>query len=244
MKKQTYKIYTLGCKVNQYDSSVLDMYLAGLGLEKADKDANLVVLNTCAVTKTAISKAKRQLNVIRRQHQKAKIVLMGCWVKVYPEEVSAFEVDLIWLVGDLENLTKQIASLLNISPKLTKIEFLEQEKIRYFLKIQDGCEQFCSYCIIPYARGKLNSRLTEEILVEAKNASKRYSEIVLTGIHLGLYGKEKNTKAKTNLAGLIKSILKKTKVRRIRLSSIGITEVTDELIELIKSEGDWVDPKF
>ena len=139
MKKLSYQIYTLGCKVNQYDSSVLDMYLSGLELIKVKKDADLVVLNTCAVTKTAISKAKRQLNIIRREHPRAKIVLMGCWVKVYEQDLNDFQVDLIWPVGDLENLSKQIANLLSISPKTVKVGALNQDKVRYFLKIQDGC---------------------------------------------------------------------------------------------------------
>lgn len=234
MNNISYKIYTLGCKVNQYDSSSLSTKLEGFGFEQKEQNADLVIVNTCAVTKTAISKAKRALNQARKENPKAKIILMGCWPKTYKEEMKDFEFDLLWPVGKTNKLVEKIKKMFNdnIERSESYNELLAKtDKSRYFIKVQDGCEQFCTYCVIPYARGKIKSRNPEEVIGEIKNAIKKgFQEIVLSGIHLGLYGTDTNT----SLFELLSNLIKFGGKFRLRLSSIEIGEVSDEIIELMQ----------
>jgi len=241
-----FKIYTLGCKVNQYDSGGLSRKMLAAGFKVSKKDADVVIINTCCVTKTAISKCKRMVNKARKENPVAKIVVMGCWPAVYRDEVEKLNVGLIWGVGELAKLIKRIKILcdnrgiaaqrkrnLQIPPSLLAMT----DRSRYFIKIQDGCEQFCSYCIIPYSRGKLKSRSIKEVVDEVRQAVKAgYREVVLCGIHLGLYGyksKSQIPNPKNSLAELLKRLIKIKDLGRIRLSSIEVTEVSDELIKLI-----------
>jgi len=236
MQKNTYKIYTLGCKVNQYDSGSVGKVLRKEGFFQVENKADFAIVNTCAVTKTAISKAKSMLNKARKENPFAKIILMGCWPKTHEAEVKKFDVDLIWHVGDVEGLMRRILKLFKIR-KVNKTQILKNKntKARYFLKVQDGCEQFCSYCVIPYARGPIKSRLSKDVVKEAmavcENGTK---EIVLSGIHLGLYGSD--FKNKINLVYLVEKLLKIKDIGRLRLSSIEINEVSDELLGLLKNE--------
>lgn len=228
---KTYKIYTLGCKVNQYDSGKLAGELARAGLSLADKNANLAVINSCAVTKTAMIKSRRMISKAKKENPEAKVILAGCWPRASGDEVKKVGADLILRDGNIKNLVKQIFKQFNNFSIIKTSEchnLAITDKGRYFIKIQDGCEQYCSYCIIPYARGKLTSRPAEEIIAEIKQAIKAgYGEIVLSGIHLGLYGNDNN-----NLTGLLKKLVSLDGLGRIRLSSIEITEVSDELINL------------
>lgn len=242
MKKFTIK--TLGCKVNQYDSLTLKRGLEKLGFVYTQEDGEeneLVIVNSCAVTKTSIKKGKRMLSLARRDNPNAKVVLLGCWVKTYPEQMEEIGADLVWEVGKLNELVLGIGELFAKCDicgkdilKDLKIDPPKQgEKARYFLKIQDGCEQFCSYCIIPFSRGKLYSRSEEEVLTELKNViAAGYEEIVLCGIHLGLYGKEKDSKT-CNLNELINKMIQVPGLGRIRLSSIEVNDVDDGLLKLM-----------
>jgi len=247
MGKTTYKIYSLGCKVNQYDSSRLRAFLDSANFKLVEKSADLAVINTCAVTKSATTKSARMISRARKENKKAKTVLMGCWPKAYREEIvkEKLGIDLVWEVGDLKNLLIEIKKLFKKQNKTSSLKTINlgtiQSRSRYFLKIQDGCEQFCSYCIIPRTRGKLSSRLTRDIVREAGEAVKKgYEEIVLSGIHLGLFGinnKDKKKEEKgANLVSLLKKLVKVKELKKIRLSSIEITEVTDELINFIAEE--------
>ncbi len=268
MNKPTYKIHSLGCKVNQYDSKKLEEKLIQVGFCLKDKNTDLIIVNTCSVTKTAITKSRQALNRLKRENPKAKVVLMGCFPKVYEKEIDIKKlgIDILWKVGDTEDLISEINKLKIVSKfkiqnskfqvnSCTKHNFNKNDlkiRSRYFLKVQDGCEQFCAYCIIPYARGKLTSRLSKDIIKEAKEkVNIGYREIVLSGIHLGLYGinnVDKNKEEDINLVGLLKKLVKiKIKlgttnadhanevleIEKIRLSSIEITEVTDELIDFM-----------
>lgn len=232
-KKLSYKIYTLGCKVNQYDSGIIANILSELDFIEIKNKASLVIINTCAVTKTAISKAKRIVKSARRDNPKAKIFLCGCWPKVYQDEIDASNFDFVCGVGDYKKIKNKLKTLFQIKDiKKTKRHFIKTNKARYTIKIQDGCEQFCSYCIIPYTRGKLKSRPQAEILKEIQEVIKSgFQEIVLSGIHLGLYGVD--ISGKQELVNLIQEILSIKGEFRIRLSSIEVTEVSDELISLI-----------
>ncbi len=221
------KIYTLGCKVNQYDSRNLSELLGKSGVEIVDRNAQLAIINTCAVTKTAVSKSKRTINKAKKENPKAKIILTGCLPEIYKEDFSKLGVDFV----------SKISSIV----KIVKSNFLEEQhdflcdkkvkgRIRYNIKIQDGCEQFCSYCIIPFARGKLKSRSEVEVIKEAKRVvSEGYKEVVLCGIHLGLFGYRENY----NLLSLLKKIVKINNLERIRLSSIEVREVSSALIDFV-----------
>jgi len=238
MKIKTYKIYTLGCKVNQYDSGKLAAALERAGLTVARRDADITIINSCAVTQTAINKSVRIVKLAKKENPKAEIRVIGCWARLKGEKIK-----------------KIIEEPVQAGLAMT-------ERSRYFIKIQDGCEQYCSYCIIPYVRGKLKSRPEAEVIEEVKQAvAAGFGEIVLSGIHLGLYGHsvmpdsirhperlatKKNLDSppacasaegrgndKTSLVILLKKLIKIKNLGRIRLSSIEITEVTDKLVNLL-----------
>jgi threonylcarbamoyladenosine tRNA methylthiotransferase MtaB len=248
MKNSTFKIYTLGCKVNQYDSNHLASELEGAGFCSVEKNAQLAIINTCSVTTTAIGKDKRMINKAKAENPKAKIAVIGCWPAVYNLSAEAINADLIVVNRDWNNIINklkaqssnlkcaiQISTANNLS-LTTRRNASVVGRSRYFIKIQDGCEQYCTYCVIPFARGKLQSRPSEEIINEVETVIKDgYEEIVLCGIHLGLYGKEnenKDTKIH-NLYALLKKLIKIENLGRIRLSSIELNEVDDKIIELI-----------
>ncbi len=243
MAKLTYKIYTLGCKVNQYDSIKLGERMELAGMAESGGQADLAVINTCAVTKTAIRKCKRMLNKARQESPGAKLVLMGCWPKAYREEAENMGADIVWGVGDQDEMVRRIPAILGNKNVRTNAEcgLLNAEtdirKSRYFIKIQDGCEQFCSYCIIPHTRGKMRSRPENEVIAEIEQAVRSgYKEIVLSGIHLGLYGKEgRNSKdeVRSSLNEILLRIIGINGLGRVRLSSIEVNEVGDDLIALI-----------
>ncbi len=232
-----YTIYTLGCKVNQYDSGIIENLLISNGFRAVAREADVVLVNTCSVTKLAITKNQRAINKLKRENPQAKIIAFGCWPKAY--ELDKIKgVDMVIYGANIEDLIVKLNILgINIDYNVDDDDLLSNlDKSRYFLKIQDGCEQFCSYCVIPYSRGKMISRKDVDIIREAKKAvSSKHSEIVLSGVHIGLYGKEKDTEAKKDLVGLIGELIKIKDLKKIRISSIEINEVNDELIALFRS---------
>ncbi|MDD4412501.1 MAG: tRNA (N(6)-L-threonylcarbamoyladenosine(37)-C(2))-methylthiotransferase MtaB [Patescibacteria group bacterium] len=229
---KTFKIYTLGCKVNQYDSERLKIYLKEFGLSPINVGADLAIINTCSVTKATGHKNSRMLALAKKDNPKAKLILVGCWARIYGNDLRNFGVDLVLTDKNPEILAQAIAEYFSLK-KISLIkhtELVASNRSRYTIKVQDGCEQFCSYCIIPYSRGKLWSRPLNEVLGETQKAvDKKYPEIILTGIHLGLY---KDEETNTNLSGLLKKMLALGGNIPYRLSSIEITEVSDELIDL------------
>jgi len=241
MTKYSFKIYTLGCKVNQYDSSDLCGKLISAGFAVVYRNANIAIINTCCVTKTAIHKCKRMINKARKENPKAKIVVIGCWPMAYRDEVEKLGVDLVWGVGELDKLIKKMSNVkcqMSNQCQMSNVK-LSSNRSRYFIKIQDGCEQFCSYCIIPYTRGKLRNRPMNEVIREVEQAVKAgYREVVLCGIHLGLYGVEGGRgrrRGERGLVNLLKRLIKIKNLGRVRLSSIEVTEVSDELVKLMAS---------
>lgn len=252
----SFLIYTLGCKVNHYDSASLRSRLLNMGFaepvsgQKKEKNENLdlLIVNTCTVTKKAITKDKHLIAELSRLFPTAKIIVMGCWpetdeqVKDYFSEKDTFNNrDLyFWGVGDLDALALKIEKLFfaNNLKKLennSSINLASTDRSRYFLKVADGCNQFCSYCIIPFARGRLKSRDSKELCLEIERAiCLGFKEFVLTGIHLGRYGEDNDKEL--NLVELLKKFLQIKGVGRLRLSSIEINEVTLELIELMSIE--------
>lgn len=248
---KTYKIYTLGCKVNQYDSSKVAVGLQQLGMVEVDEGADLAVVNTCTVTHSAITKDKKMLEEARRQNPQAKFAVVGCMPVNYREETEKLGVDYIFGAAELDKFVAEIKSEIpacnaerstagrekdsgvSCEPHLPEFK---TGKSRYFLKIQDGCRQFCSYCIIAHNRGKLASRDKSEVINEVRQVTEQgVAEVVLCGIHLGLYGVDKPGD-KYHLIDLLKELFRIETLKKIRLSSIEITEVNDELIELLKTD--------
>jgi len=237
MSSPKFVIFALGCKVNQYDAAVLKRSLLAQGLKLSEKEPDLVIINTCSVTKTAISKDKQMVKKMRIKFPQAKLVVMGCWPQTDDQANLANPDILFWGVGDDEGLIKKIVALFPdwnnkvIKKKTDEDILVPSGKSRYFLKVGDGCNQFCSYCLIPYARGPIVSRPLEELVQEASAATTAgYGEIILSGIHLGRYGQDLKGQS---LIKLLKKLLAIPGLGRLRLSSIEINEVDDELIKLM-----------
>jgi threonylcarbamoyladenosine tRNA methylthiotransferase MtaB len=232
---KSFYIKTLGCKVNQYDSFKLKNLLLIQDFKYSLKNPDYIIINTCAVTKTAIKKDWQAWQGLKNKFPKAKVIIMGCWPQIYKSEKFK-KADMVFKVSQEEEVFKKIltdSNIKTIKQKAKKINYGKQ-KSRYFLKIADGCDQFCSYCIIPFSRGRISSRSMQEIIEEAKVVENEgYYEIVLTAIHLGAYGKDKKQK-NINLNTLVKKLLKETKNIRFRLSSIEVNEINNELIKIIK----------
>lgn len=261
MKKNiNFKIYTLGCKINKYDSADLKNFLIKKGLKSKNTNLDLIIINSCSVTKIAISKTQRLISSLKKKWPQTKIVLFGCWPRVYPD-LKESRADLIYF-GRNDNWEKLFSEIKkNIFPKplnhksdktnKTVCQELEKnslkiidERSRYFIKVQDGCNQFCSYCIIPFSRGSLNSRRPTDILEEIQKAVQAaYQEVVLSGIHLGRYGFDFKDK-KIDLFYLLKKILEIDGPFRLRLSSIEINELSDDILHLISKSQGRICPHF
>ncbi|MEW6067464.1 MAG: tRNA (N(6)-L-threonylcarbamoyladenosine(37)-C(2))-methylthiotransferase MtaB [Nitrospirota bacterium] len=223
-------ILTLGCKVNQSESSIIEGSLINIGysIVGLDDHPDFCIVNTCTVTAKSDYQSRQ---LIRRAIKSgAKVIVTGCYAHLRPEEIIK--------IGD--NI-----SIVNNNKKLSIIDMLASKTISYtlnyssrsrpYLKVQDGCNFTCAYCTVPLARGKPISINIHDVIRQAIDLeASGYNEIVLTGIHLGLYGYE--LIPKVNLSDLIKSILSKTKIKRIRLSSLELNEVDEEIIELLQEE--------
>lgn len=243
MKKVEF--YTLGCKVNQYESEALEEIFIknGYKLTKEDEIADVYVINTCTVTNLSTRKSRQMIRRKKKENPKAIIAVLGCYAQVFHEDLEALdEVDVIIGTEDKNRIVELVESVngdekVNIVSKLEKDILYEplqitnyQDMTRAFIKIQDGCNMYCSYCIIPYARGPIRSRNFNEIIDEVKDLVKKgFKEIVLTGIHIASYGKDLN---KTNyLIELIEKLNEIDELERIRFSSLEPRLVTEEFLE-------------
>lgn len=245
MKKVAF--YTLGCKVNQYETeAMLEMFKKDGYVQVESEDyADVYVINTCTVTHMSDRKSRQYIRRMKKKNPDAIIAVVGCYSQVSPEEILEIEeVNLVMGTNERRQIVEEIKKL-DASQKASTVDdimkvraFEEIEinqtngKTRAFMKIQDGCDRFCSYCIIPYARGgKVRSRDLESIVNEAnKLADKGYKEIVLTGIHVASYGKDVKD-ANMNLLTVIKAIDKIENIERIRLSSVEPVLFTEEFVE-------------
>lgn len=235
-------IYSLGCKVNIYESEYVISLLKKNNYEIVDFTtyADIYIINTCSVTNQSDKKSRKAISLAKKNNPNAIIVVMGCYSQVKSEEIDADIVignkdksKIVQLIEEYRKNNNKIKKIYNLSK--VSFEDMEIDKFinhtRAFVKIQDGCNAFCSYCIIPYTRGKLRSKKLESVIDEvSKLVENGYHEIVLTGIHTGRYGIDINT----NLETLLEKILKIKGLYRLRLSSIEINEVTDKIISLIK----------
>lgn len=237
---KTFQIQTLGCKVNAYESEYYRQtllnagYLEGLPKENTD----IVIINTCTVTNTASYKSRQKITHAKRTNPDAFIVVVGCYVQTHHDYLKEqFDIDLLIGTKDKDHFLQLIESKQHLEtydyPKSFEVLSIKEFKHhkRAYIKIQDGCNQFCSYCIIPYARGRERSLSKAEIIQQVKSFS-NHNEITLTGIHSGRYGIDFGS----SLYELLVEIINETSINRIRLSSIEITEVTNEIIHLIKTE--------
>lgn len=245
--------YTLGCKVNQADTASMEnLFLrSGHQLVSFDGEADVYIINTCVVTNTGQRKSRQTIHRAIRKNPNALIVVTGCYPQTAAEEVKAIAgVDMI--IGNQdraqivqlveERLAHRQTDTLDAVHKLTASTAFEEmaagditDKTRAFLKIQEGCNQFCTYCIIPYARGPLRSRGLESIRTETQRLiSAGFKEIVLIGIHLGCYGKE-NPNGPT-LYDAVKTVLEVPGVQRLRLGSLESVEVEPRLLTLMQED--------
>ncbi len=223
-----FRIYTFGCKTNQYDSEYLRRVLVNSMEEASDREApDVIIVNTCSVTHIAERKARTLIRHLLRTYPNARIIVTGCYAERDPKGIE--NLGALTVVGnrDKERLYKLFSP--NSSPKVLPVE--KEKRIRAFVKIQDGCDDFCSYCIVPYVRGPVRSRNTREILDEIKAlADLGYPEIVLTGIHIGRFEDDR-----IRLPDLVRLIHRETpSIKRIRLSSLEPQEVDRGIIELFR----------
>ncbi|WP_088188535.1 tRNA (N(6)-L-threonylcarbamoyladenosine(37)-C(2))-methylthiotransferase MtaB [Desulfosporosinus sp. FKA] len=241
---------TLGCKVNQAESEALAQLFreADYDVVSASEEADVVVVNTCTVTNTGGSKSRQAIRRMIKVHPESIVVVTGCYAQTAPGDVLDIEgVDLVLGTQDRGKILEWIERVkqerrpqnavrgIEDAGEFEELPQLNEEnRTRAFLKIQEGCNQFCTYCIIPYARGPLRSRQPDKALAEAKRlVEEGYPEIVLTGIHTGFYGQDLNSG--WNLARLIRELVEIPGLRRLRLSSIEPMEYTPELIDCIAS---------
>lgn len=254
---RTAALHNLGCKVNSYETEAMQQLLeeAGYEIVPFHEKADVYIINTCSVTNIADRKSRQMLHRAKKQNPDAVVVAAGCYVQAAAEELKAdLAVDVIIgnnkkqdLVPILEEYFKDKSDsshVIEIS-ETHEYERLSIHKIadhtRAFLKIQDGCNQFCSYCIIPYTRGRVRSRRPDEVVAEVRElAAAGYQEVVLTGIHLSSYGVDfKEEEKKETLLSLIKQVHEVEGIRRIRLGSLEPRIITEEFAQALASM-----PKF
>ena len=242
-------IKTLGCKVNTYESEFVRTLLIQNGLEEVEENADYVIINSCTVTNTADNKSKQVINNIRKNNPHGIVIAMGCFCQFRNNEITDL-IDAEIIIGnnnkskildyikEYEKNHKQIV----VFDDPDKFEFEDmfikkyEHKHRAFIKIEDGCNNFCSYCIIPYVRGRVRSKDFNKCIMEINDlALSSHKEIVLTGIHTGQY----NSDGK-RLSDLIKRISEIESIKRIRLSSVEIVELDEGMMDVLKNTKSFV----
>jgi len=239
---------TLGCKVNIYESNALKEALENNGFEvkEASDDCDVFVINTCSVTNMADAKSRKMIRKCIKMNPNALICACGCYVQTNEEALSIEGVDILVGNGNKKEIVDKILEAIN-KPKKEKyvnvidvlhmhtyepLDVTSYDHTRAFVKIEDGCENFCSFCIIPFARGPVRCKNADKVIEELKNITLNgYKEVVLSGIHTGRYFDNG-----LNFSGLVERILKEVPLlKRLRVSSIEINEVDDHFIELMKN---------
>ncbi len=242
-----YKIISLGCKVNSYECASLRDAFNRQGWEECNKEeADVVVINTCSVTATADQKSRQHIRKMMKQNPHAISVVMGCYsqgnASYIVNDIQANIIigtnhrnEIVSLINEFKTNGKQI---IKVDQNTRRFQYEEMgitsfcENVRAYLKIQDGCDNFCSYCLIPLRRGKMRSRNKEDVIKEATYlVEKGYPEIVLTGIHVGGYGQDLQN---TSFSDLVEELCQIPHIQGLRISSIEESEIDDKLIQLIK----------
>ena len=239
--------FALGCKVNQYESEAIAELFAekGYKIVGIDEEADVYVINTCTVTNFGDKKSRQLIRKVKRQNESAIVAVVGCYAQTAPQELMRVEgVNLVIGTKDraqIVEMVEQYDASKGVENHVTDImkerifEPLSIQKLanrtRAYLKIQDGCSQYCSYCIIPYARGPIRSREPQEVLAEVRRlAENGFKEVVLTGIHVASYGKDRRD---TSLLEILKQVHTVEGIERIRFSSIEPNVVTEEFAQAI-----------
>lgn len=242
--------YTLGCKVNQYDTEAVLENFKAAGYEIVDfgEYADVYVVNTCTVTHLSDRKCRQMLRKTKKINPESVLVAMGCYAQIAADQIKeqVEEIDVIvgtnkrgQIVELVDQFLEERMEMLNVVDDIMAVEEFEELKIsdmgertRVYIKVQEGCNNYCSYCIIPYVRGKIRSRKEEQVIDEVKRlAGLGFKEIVLTGIHVLAYGKDLGN---TNLMQLLERVHEVEGIERIRMSSIEPVVVTEEFIQTLK----------
>lgn len=246
-------IYTLGCKVNTYESNVISDLLKDKGYKEVSnlEDADVYIINTCTVTNTADNKSLKTIRQAHRANPDALIIVCGCMSQHRSKDLVGMEGVSVVLgnknkskiaeyIEKYEKEKKQVVDIYDLTDvPFETMKLNNFDKTRAFVKIQDGCNNFCSYCIIPYTRGNVRSKKPEDVLEEIKTlVAGGHEEVVLTGIHTGHYGSEFED---YSFSDLLKDILKIKELKRLRISSIEITELDDEFLDILKNNKVLVD---
>ena len=242
-----FKVMTYGCKVNTYDSGLLQKRFQDSGFVEDSSDPDVVLMNTCAVTHEATKESLRHVRKIKRDHPKAKVVMTGCAAQVDSKLLLESEADLIVANSDKTESQNHVKSLLQgqaPAKRLIKSTIFKEEDLEpgggvetshtvSFVKIQDGCNSFCTFCVIPFARGKSRSLSIEALVGRINELSEQgVKEVVLTGVHIGDYEDPTASLKQQGLEGLVRSVLSSTDMPRIRLSSLEPIELSEELLGL------------
>ena len=241
-------VQNFGCRATQADGAALETLLSAKGLEAAAerRHADLVVLNTCTVTSAADEDVRQTVRRVHRENPRSRILVTGCYAQRAPEELAAMP-GVEWVVGNSHKAL--IAELVTAAPYhgnilvgdiLAQRDFLSApvedaagDRTRPNLKIQDGCNNRCSFCIIPFVRGPSRSAPAEQVIEQVRGLSRRYREVVLSGINLGRWGREPGSRMR--LADLIRRLLDETSIERLRLSSVEPMDFSDDLLGLMAS---------
>ena len=246
---KSFYIKTLGCKVNSYESEFIRNLLLSSGLKEVNNNADVCIVNTCTVTNTADNKSKQVINNIRKNNPNTIVVAMGCFCQFREKEITELiNADIIIgnrdkskildYIREFEKTKKQIVKFYDMN----NVSFEDMEVKKYnkhhraFIKIEDGCNNFCSYCIIPYVRGRVRSKDFNKCIIEAQElALSNHKELVLAGIHTGQY----NSDGK-RLCDLINRLSEIEELKRIRLSSVEIVELDEGILDIIKNNDKFV----
>ena len=245
---KTFTTYNLGCKVNAYELSAISSLLIKEGFKEDNNHPDVVIINTCSVTATADQKSRQHIRKMQKLFPNAVIAVMGCYAqgnhKFIEEEIkptillgTSHRKDVIALI---QKALKEGGRYIVIEENTRNFDYEElgitsyTENVRAFLKIQDGCNNFCTYCIVPYRRGKMRSRNKENVIKEAEYLVRQgYQEIVLSGIHVGGYGQDLKD---TSFSDLVETLSNIEGLKSLRISSIEESEIDDQLISLIKEK--------
>ena len=242
-------IYNLGCKVNSYESNVMKEALEDAGyIYGNEDDSDIYIINTCTVTNTSDNKSLKVIRRVLRNHPNSITIACGCMTQVnslYLKEMNVKVIignkgksKIVYYINEYLKTKKQIIDITDFKDdKFEDMCLNNFNKTRAFVKVEDGCENFCSYCIIPYARGPVRSKDPELVIKEVSNLIESgHKEIVLTGIHTGHYGSDINY----SFAKLLKRLVSINGLERLRISSIEITEITDEVLDVLKNNSNLV----
>ena len=248
---RTFLIKTLGCKVNSYESEFIRNILLDNKFKEVKENADICIVNTCTVTNTADNKSKQAINNIRKTNPHSIVIAMGCFCQFKSSEIkdiidadiilgNKYKSKIVDFINEFEKTKERIIKLEDINESNTPFENMEVRKFhthhRAFIKIEDGCNNFCSYCIIPYVRGRVRSKSFNEVLIEVNDlVLSGHKEVVLSGIHTGQYNGDNK-----RLYELINEMSKIEQLKRIRLSSVEIVELDEGMMNILKNDDKFV----